>query len=81
MLKRKASGKTVDYQVIAANIDLGFIVQGLDGDFNLNRLERYLVMLKECKITAMVILSKTDLLSEDELSKVVAEIKSIQPTT
>ena len=42
LLKRKTPGKKVDFQLIAANIDVTFIVQSLDENFNLRRLERYL---------------------------------------
>ncbi|MES9902012.1 MAG: hypothetical protein ABW168_04925 [Sedimenticola sp.] len=41
LLKRKAAGKLVDFQLIAANIDVAFIVQSLNDNFNLRRLERY----------------------------------------
>ena len=42
-LKRKAAGKKIEYQMIASNIDVAFIVQSCDFDFNLRRMERYLV--------------------------------------
>jgi len=44
LLKRKTPGKKIDFQLIAANIDVAFIVQSLDTNFNLRRLERYLVI-------------------------------------
>ena len=50
ILKRKTAGKQVDYQLIAANIDTAFIMQSLDSNFNLRRLERYLVMINESQI-------------------------------
>jgi ribosome biogenesis GTPase len=68
LLKRKDPGKAVEFQLIAANIDYAFIMQSADSDFNLNRLERYLVMINESKIQPVIVLSKTDLISEDELS-------------
>ncbi|MFC1770350.1 ribosome small subunit-dependent GTPase A [Candidatus Margulisiibacteriota bacterium] len=74
ILKRKAAGKITDYQTMAANIDTGFIMQSLDRDFNLNRLERYLVMLIECRIEPIILLSKSDLMTEPEIRK---QIKSI----
>ena len=40
LLKRKAAGKLVDFQLIAANIDVAFIIQSLNDNFNLRRLER-----------------------------------------
>lgn len=79
LLKRKASGKTVDFQLIAANIDVAFIIQSVDYNFNLRRLERYLVMSHEGGITPLVLLSKCDLASPDEVSKIKASILSIAP--
>jgi len=42
VLKRKTSGKKTDFQLIAANIDQAFIIQSLDSNYNLRRMERYL---------------------------------------
>ncbi len=75
LLKRKDPGKAVAFQLIAANIDYALIMQAVDSNFNLNRLERYFVMIHESKIQPIVILSKTDLLSEDELSEISERIK------
>ncbi|RPI02366.1 MAG: ribosome small subunit-dependent GTPase A [Calditrichaeota bacterium] len=75
LLKRKDPGKAVEHQLIAANIDYALIVQSVDSNFNLNRLERYFVMINESKIQPIVILSKTDLISEDELAKIGDSIK------
>jgi ribosome biogenesis GTPase / thiamine phosphate phosphatase len=79
LLKRKASGKKVDFQLIAANIDTAIIMQSLDSNFNLRRLERYLVMINEGKITPAVFLSKSDLISEEEIEKKKNQIRSILP--
>jgi ribosome biogenesis GTPase len=75
LLKRKDPGKAVEFQLIAANIDYAFIMQAVDSNFNLNRLERYFVMINESKIQPIVILSKTDLISEVELSEISDRIK------
>lgn len=79
LLKRKASGKKVDYQLIAANIDTAIIMQSLDSNFNLRRLERYLVMINEGKITPAVFLSKSDLISTDEIEEKKNQIRKILP--
>ncbi len=79
LLKRKASGKKVEYQLIAANIDTAVIVQSLDFNFNLRRLERYLVMINEGKITPVIFLSKSDLISKEEIEKKITEIRKIFP--
>lgn len=79
LLKRKASGKKVEYQLIAANIDTAIIMQSLDSNFNLRRLERYLVMINEGKITPAIFLSKSDLISEEEIEKKKNDIRNILP--
>ena len=43
-LRRRCAGEDVDFQMIASNIDIAFIVQSCHFDFNLRRLDRYLVM-------------------------------------
>lgn len=70
LLQRKTPGKTVRFQLIAANIDYAFVMQSVDSNFDLNRLERYLVMVNESQIQPIIILSKTDLISIDELEKI-----------
>jgi len=67
LLKRKTAGKLVDFQLIAANIDVALIVQSLNENFNLRRLERYLVMVNEAGIEPFILLSKCDLMSQDEI--------------
>jgi ribosome biogenesis GTPase len=75
LLKRKDPGKAVEFQLIAANIDYALIMQSVDSNFNLNRLERYFVMINESKIQPIVVLSKTDLISTDELSEINDQIR------
>lgn len=70
LLKRKDPGKSVEFQLIAANIDYALVMQSVDSNFDLNRLERYLVMANESRIQPIVVLSKTDLISADELSEI-----------
>jgi ribosome biogenesis GTPase len=76
VLRRKTAGKKIEYQMIASNIDTAFIVQSCDFDFNLRRLERYLVMVRDGNIEPAVLLSKADLLDEAELEQRVADIKA-----
>ncbi|MBO9703603.1 MAG: ribosome small subunit-dependent GTPase A [Sporocytophaga sp.] len=75
-LFRKTSGTKTEKQILASNIDYALIVQGLDRDFNLMRLERYLVQIAACGIKAIVILNKTDLVDRPEEFK--AEIEKLQ---
>jgi len=62
-----------------ANIDVAFIVQSLDTNFNLNRLERYVVMVKDSNIEPVILLSKSDLLDSEEITGRVTEIHNIMP--
>jgi ribosome biogenesis GTPase len=68
-LSRKNPGTKTEKQILAANIDRALIVQGLDRDFNIMRLERYLVQLAACNIPATVILNKVDLVQDPEFYK------------
>jgi ribosome biogenesis GTPase len=74
-LRRKCPGKSVDFQMIAANIDIAFIVQGCHYDFNMARLERYMVMANEGHIEPRIVLSKTDLISPEELERQIEQIR------
>ena len=79
LLKRKSSGKNIEFQLIAANIDTAFIMQSLDENFNLRRLERYLVMINESSITPIVLLSKADLLSTQKIEEKINSILALIP--
>ena len=60
--RRKGRGRErIEQQVIAANVDLVLIVSGLDRDFNLRRIERYLTLVGGCGAEAVVLLNKADL--------------------
>ncbi len=74
-LRRKSPGVNVDFQMIASNIDLVFIVQSCQYDFNIHRLNRYLVMANDGHIEPWIILSKTDLMPQLELERVIEEIR------
>lgn len=77
VLKRKDPGKKVEFQLIAANIDYALIVQSADSNFNLNRLERYLVMANDSNIQPIIILSKTDLLTEKERTDIYEQLQPL----
>lgn len=68
-LRRKTPGENIDFQMIAANIDTAFIVQSCHFDFNPHRLDRYLVMAADGRVEPIVILTKTDLITQDELAQ------------
>jgi len=68
-LRRKCAGVNVDFQIIAANIDTAFIVQSCHFDFNLRRMDRYLVMAADGGVEPIVVLTKTDLITSDVLEQ------------
>jgi ribosome biogenesis GTPase len=74
-LRRKCPGKSVDVQMIAANIDAAFIVQACGYDFNLARLDRYLVIANEGAIEPWILLTKTDLVSPDERDHTLEQVR------
>ena len=67
ILERQAVGKQVEKQIIATNIDFAFIVQAVDRDFNINRIERYLTICNTSNVKPIIILNKIDLVEEIEL--------------
>jgi ribosome biogenesis GTPase / thiamine phosphate phosphatase len=74
-LSRKNPGNRTERQILAANIDYALVVQGLDRDFNLMRLDRYLVQILACGIKPVVILNKADLADDlQEYRKEVARL-------
>jgi len=78
VIKRK-SAETDDEQIIAANVDRIFIVLGLDGDYSLSRLERYLLLAEQSSVSSVVVLNKTDLVDDvnlylEEVLKVTGNI-------
>ncbi len=81
LLKRKAAGKQVDFQLIAANIEVAFVIQSMDHNLNPRRLERYLVMVNESEITPIILLSKCDLKSAEEAAEIKENISRVAPRT
>ena len=72
---RRAAGEVTSEQVVAANVDVVFVVMGLDRDFNLRRLERYLLMGRESGALPAILLTKPDLCSD--LSAHVRDVTSL----
>ena len=68
-------GEDVDFQLIAANIDVAFLVRGCHFDYNVRRLDRYLVVCRDGGIRPVIVLSKTDLVSDDELAGMIRRIR------
>lgn len=81
VLTRKTAGRTYEKQVLAANVDVAFIVQALDRDYNLNRLERYMTVVYSGNITPAVVLNKADILEEQEVKCRFDEVRKRFPDT
>jgi ribosome biogenesis GTPase / thiamine phosphate phosphatase len=76
-LSRVGIGHNLDEQIIAANIDKVFIVQGLDANFSLPRFERFLIMVRESGAQPVLVLNKTDL--TDDITSYIAQISTLAP--
>jgi len=72
ILKRKYSDRS-EAQVIATNIDAAFIVASMDRDYNLNRLERYMAIVRDGGIVPIIVLNKIDLIAASELDSRVSQ--------
>lgn len=76
VIKRRAVGQFGEIQIIASNIDHAFVVQAVDRDYNINRLERYLTICNSSKVDPIIVLSKIDLIDEKRLSEILSQIKA-----
>lgn len=74
ILSRQAIGRFGEIQIIATNIDYALLVQALDRDFNINRFERYLTICHSSKVQPIIVLTKTDLINEQEKAETVERI-------
>jgi len=72
-LSRKIAGRTFETQIIASNIDIVFICMGLDLDYNIRRLERYLSIVWNSRARPVVVLTKSDLSSQVDLQRYEVE--------
>lgn len=61
LFKRRASGTAREIQLIAANVDTAFVMSSCNQDFNVARLERYLVLAFEADVTPVIVLTKSDI--------------------
>lgn len=74
---RKVAGNRTEEQVVAANVDILFLVTGLDGDFNPRRIERYLTAAWDSGARPVVVLNKLDLCPDPDRSLLEAEAVSM----
>ena len=72
---RRAAGDPTEEQIVAANIDTVFLVAGLDRDFNLRRLERYLLVASDSGASPVIVLNKADL--ADDVDARLAEVRAL----
>jgi ribosome biogenesis GTPase / thiamine phosphate phosphatase len=75
VFSRKAPGKRVEQQVIAANVDMAFLVAALDMDFSPRRLERYLAQCWDSGVRPVIVLNKAD--DCDDIAAHVAETERV----
>lgn len=74
---RRAAGRAATEQVIAANVDVVFVVVGLDGDYNPRRIERYISAISRSDAQALIVLNKVDLCANLEAR--LAELRAVVP--
>jgi ribosome biogenesis GTPase len=72
---RRAAGNPTERQVVAANVDVVLLTSGLDGDFNLRRIERYLVTAWDSGATPVIVLNKADLV--EDVAPFIRDVESI----
>lgn len=69
-------GKT---QVIAANVNVAFVVESVERDYNLNRFERYFAIVENGGVKPVIVLNKIDLLSKEDVDEKVAQLRNRFP--
>ena len=75
VLERQAVGKFGEIQIISANIDVAFIIQAINNNFSINRLERYLTICYSANIEPVLVISKIDLSTEKEIRDAIDELE------
>lgn len=75
IIERQAVGKQGEKQIMATNIDYAFIVQAVDRDFNINRIERYLTICYTSHVVPIIILNKIDLIDDKALTTLVSKVQ------
>ncbi|SNZ00591.1 ribosome small subunit-dependent GTPase A [Flagellimonas pacifica] len=75
IIERQTVGKQGEKQIIATNIDFAFIVQAVDRDFNINRIERYLTICNTSNVKPIIILNKIDLINDNVLNDLMSKVQ------
>ena len=68
-MKDRQLAKQGEKQIIATNIDFAFVIQAVDNDFNINRVERYLTICNVSNVKPIIILNKIDLINDTALDR------------
>lgn len=76
VLERQAVGRKGEKQVIASNIDFGLIVQSVNRDYSINRLERYITICHAATIEPIILLNKIDLIEKEQLNNLLNELNN-----
>lgn len=79
LIQRRAAGHDRKLQLIAANIDTVFVVSSCNADFNVARLERYIALVMEAEVSPVIVLTKSDLTSDQH--NYVDKARKISSTT
>ncbi len=75
VLERQAVGKFGETQIISTNIDVAFIIQAINNNFSINRLERYLTICYSANIEPVLVISKIDLVTEIEIQEAINRLE------
>jgi ribosome biogenesis GTPase len=75
VLERQAVGKPGETQIISTNIDAAFIIQAINNNFSINRLERYLTICYSANIEPVLVISKIDLSTEKEVQDAISSLE------
>lgn len=76
---RKAPGKTSEEQVMAANVSVVVVVTDAGSDFNLRRMERYLMLIEKSKAKPVVLMNKSDLFPKELNEEAAADVRNLSP--
>lgn len=74
---RQAAGTKTEAQIVAANMDAVFIVNSLNHDLNLRRMERYILSTYESGAIPIIVLTKRDECTQDDVDAIIAQVEEV----
>lgn len=77
LMQRRAAGSGAERQLIAANLDTLFIVTSCNNDFNIGRLERFMILATTSEVEAVIVLTKADMCAD--VDSYIAQAKTLAP--